>query len=105
MTDGYPTQGLVAEESGKLVGLAHFRAMPSPLRGHEIGFIDDIVVLPNYRGLGISEALFEKIKRHGNKCGWVTIRWITKDNNYRARKVYDKLATKTDWNLYEMDCN
>lgn len=48
--------GLVAEQPDGLVGLAHFRGMPSPLR----------------------------------------------DNNYRARGLYDKLAQKTDWTLYEM---
>ena len=28
--------------------------------------------------------------------------WITADNNYRGRAVYDKLATRTDWLTYEM---
>jgi hypothetical protein len=34
--------------------------------------------------------------------GWLTLRWITADNNYRARGVYDKLATRTMWVTYDL---
>jgi hypothetical protein len=34
---------------------------------------------------------------------WTKIRWITRDDNYRARALYDKVATKTNWTMYEMD--
>jgi len=100
----HPTKGIVAENNEELVGLAQYRAMPSPLRGHDIGFIDDLVVLPSYRGKKISKKLFNKIKLTGVKSGWKTIRWITRDNNYQARCVYDQIGHKTDWNLYEMEC-
>lgn len=105
MDTNHPTKGVAAIVNEKLVGLAQYRAMPSPLRGHNIGFVDDLVVLPNYRGERIAEKLFEYIKLVGVKSGWKTIRWITRDNNYRARKAYDRIAQKTDWNLYEMECD
>ena len=104
MDRNHPTRGIVAENNEELVGLAQYRAMPSPLRGHDIGFIDDLVVLPSYRGKKISKKLFNKIKLTGVKSGWKTIRWITRDNNYQARCVYDQIGHKTDWNLYEMEC-
>ena len=44
MDDAHPVTGIVAETDAGLVGLAQFRAMPNPLRGHEIGFLDDLVV-------------------------------------------------------------
>ena len=34
--------------------------------------------------------------------GWPVIRWTTGDDNYRARAVYDKLATRTMWVTYDM---
>ena len=104
MDRNHPTKGIVAENNEELVGLAQYRAMPSPLRGHDIGFIDDLVVLPSYRGKKISKKLFNKIKLTGVKSGWKTIRWITRDNNYQARRVYDQIGHKTEWNLYEMEC-
>ena len=104
MDTEHPVEGVVAEKNEEIVGLAQYRSMPSPLRGRNIGFIDDLVVLPSFRGNGISERLFENIKLNGRESGWKTIRWITRDNNYHARQFYDRIAIKTDWNLYEMDC-
>jgi len=76
--------------------------MPSPLRGKNIGFLDDIVVRPEERGSCVATMLLDELKSIGEQEGWDIIRWITRDNNYRARGLYDKLATKTDWNMYEM---
>lgn len=97
-----PVEGIVAEADGGIVGLAHFRAMPSPLRGREIGFLDDLVVLPEHRGGGAAEALLGELASIASERGWDTVRWITRDDNYRARALYDRVASKTDWALYEM---
>ena len=100
---GHPVEGIVADGGGALAGLAHFRAMPSPLRGREIGFLDDLVVLPESRGKGVAEALLAELGAIASRRGWATVRWITRDGNYRARALYDKVAAKTDWTLYEME--
>jgi hypothetical protein len=31
------------------------------------------------------------------------VRWLTADNNYRARGLYDRCATRTHWITYEME--
>ena len=95
---------LIAKNAeGKAVGLMHFRAMPSPLRGAKIGFLDDLFVTPSARGQGIVEQLFEQLNSEAQSQGWPMVRWITADNNYRGRTVYDKLAEKTQWNTYQMN--
>ena len=99
---GYPVEGLVCEVDGSLVGLAHFRAMPSPLRGAEIGFLDDLFVDPQLRGSGAAAALIAAVGDVARERGWDVVRWITADDNYRARSLYDKLSTKTGWNTYEL---
>ena len=38
----------------------------------------------------------------GRSRGWTVIRWITAEDNARARKVYDRLATKTAWVTYDI---
>jgi len=98
---GHVFEGLVARKEGRLVGLVHFRAMPSPLRACEIGFIDDLFVDPEGRGSGAAEALIEGVYAVAMARGWPLVRWITGDDNYRARAVYDRIAVKTRWNLYE----
>ena len=95
-------EGWVAEESGKLWGLAHFRTMPNPLRGVEVGFLDDLFVSPEARGKRVGEALIMQLKALAQERGWPKIRWITADDNYRARTLYDRVAQKTQWNVYEV---
>ena len=102
MDTAHPTTGLVVEAGDRLVGLAHYRAMPSPLRGMDVGFLDDLFVDPSARGAKIGDALLEALKAIGVENNWPVIRWITRDNNYRARSLYDRLAVKSDWNTYEM---
>jgi GNAT superfamily N-acetyltransferase len=76
-------EALVARlPEGKLVGLAHFRAL---------------------RGAKIADRLLEAMAALGRERGWTLIRWLTADNNYRARGVYDRLAKRTMWITYQMD--
>ena len=95
-------EGLVAEESGQLIGLAHFRAMPSPLRGADVGFLDDLFVDPAQRGSGAARALIHAVDDIAGQREWDVVRWITRDDNYRARGLYDKLSTRSNWLVYEM---
>ena len=92
----------MAEQQGQLVGFVHFRGMPSPLRGQMIGFLDDLFVVPAHRSGGVAAALIKAVQAEAKAQGWCVVRWITRDHNYRARGLYDKLAEKTDWVLYEM---
>ena len=95
-------EGLVAQQDNDLAGMAHYRAMPSPLRGAEVGFLDDLYVDPTSRGTGAAKALLLHLQQIGRERGWQKIRWITADDNYTARRLYDRVAVKMGWNLYEM---
>lgn len=95
--------GIIAkDEHNHIKGLMHFRAMPSPLRGSEVGFLDDLFIVPESRGQYIVEALYKKLNQIAEEKSWPFVRWITADNNYRARNVYDKIAEKTTWVTYQM---
>ena len=100
--DGHVCTGLVAEQKGQLVGFVHFRGMPSPLRGQIIGFLDDLFVVPEHRSGGAAAALIKALQAEAQVQGWGVVRWITRDYNYWARGLYDKLAEKTDWVVYKM---
>lgn len=98
-----PFFGIVAkDESGKALGLMHYRQMPSPLRGALVGFLDDLFVSPEARGQGVVEALYKSLNLLAKEQGWPFIRWITAEKNYRGRAVYDKLSEKTHWVTYQM---
>jgi GNAT superfamily N-acetyltransferase len=97
-------EGLLARApDGTAIGLAHFRAMPRPLAGATSGFLDDLYVAPAMRGGGVADALFDRLSAIGRERGWSSLRWLTADDNYRARAVYDRRARRTMWITYQMD--
>ena len=92
----------VAEQDGMLIGLTHYRPFFSPLSANVKGFLDDLFVDPTTRSSGAGQALIEAVSAKGREKGWAVIRWITAEDNYRARGVYDKLATRTGWLTYDI---
>ncbi len=76
--------------------------MPRPLKGQDMGFLDDLFVTPEYRGQKIGEKLINRIKEISKSKGWNLIRWITRDDNTRAKSLYDRVAEKTNWDVYEL---
>ena len=95
-------EGLVYEVDKKIVGFAHYRRMPRPLNGKDIGFLDDFFVDPDYRGQKIGKKILKKLKKISKSKGWNLIRWITHSDNTRAKSLYDMVAQKTSFDLYEM---
>ncbi len=91
-----------ADGNGDPIGLAHLRPWIRPLRGIVCGYLDDLFVADEFRGTGAVEALFEGISALAVEHDWPLVRWTTADDNYRARAVYDRLATRTTWITYDM---
>ena len=94
--------GIVYEIDENIVALAHYRRMPRPLKGQDIGFLDDLFVEPIHRGKKIGEQLLNELKKISKSKGWDLIRWITHNDNLRAKNLYDRVAEKTHWDLYEL---
>ena len=89
-------------EIGEAQGLAHLREWVRPLRGVTAGYLDDLFVDPVHRGTGAVDALFDAVERLAAERRWAIVRWTTAEDNYRARAVYDRLATRTTWITYDM---
>jgi len=87
---------------GPAVGLAHYRPYLRPLAGSVGGYLDDLFVHPAARGGGAVDALLSSLREIGLARGWSKIRWITADDNYRARSKYDRVAERTTWVTYDM---
>ena len=94
--------GIVYEIDENIVALAHYRRMPRPLKGQDIGFLDDLFVEPIHRGKKIGEKLLNELKNISKSKEWGLIRWLTRDDNLRAKALYDRVAKKTSWDLYEL---
>ena len=98
----HEVNGLVYEVDRNIVGLAHYRRMPSPLRGQDIGFLDDLFVDPEHRGQRIGEKLINKLKEISKSKRWNLVRWITREDNLRAKSLYNRVSEKTTWDVYEL---
>ena len=95
-------KGIGYEIDEKIVGIAHYRKLLRPLQGKYIGYLDDIFVDPKYRGQKIGNKLLNEIKKISKVNGWDLVRWQTDEDNFTAKKLYDKLAKKTKKNVYEL---
>ncbi len=103
MDTQHETKGLVAvEATGRVIGLAHYRPFARPLSATTGGFLDDLFVDPSARGCGAADALLDALAQLGRQRGWSVIRWITSEDNYRARAVYDRKADRTKWLTYDI---
>ncbi len=96
-------EGIIVRGSdGNALGIAHFRTCPRPLGGCEIGFIDDMFVIPEARGSGVADALFEHLKGLAQSRGWPALRWITQHFNERGRGFYDRYTQgPSDFIVYQ----
>ena len=101
--EDYGFYALVARNvNNRQIGLMHLREIPSPLRGKKISFLDDLFVLSESWGTGVVDEMFKKLSKKSAKNGWLFVHWITAEDNYRGRGVYDRTAEKTKWVTYQM---
>jgi len=89
-----------AERGGEVVGFAHYRSHPDTFTGGRDWFLDDLYVDPAARGAGTGRALIEAIIAMAAGTGG-SLRWITAADNHTAQALYEKVATRTSWVMYE----
>ena len=94
--------GICYELDSNIVGIAHYRTMPRPIKGKYIGFLDDLFVDPEFRGQKIAQKLINHLKSLSKANNWDGIRWITHSSNENAKKLYVKIANNTGVELYEL---
>ena len=90
-----------AEIDKKIVGLVHFRRFIRPIKACEGVFLDDLIVLPEFRGHKIGYQLIEAVKLYAKENNLTLVRWITAHDNRQAMKLYDSVAIKTLWVTYD----
>lgn len=107
MDAAHPVSALVAEretpEGQRLVGFAHLRALHDTFTAGPGWFLDDLYVMPEYRGEGIARALITACEAIAHEGGGGTLRWITASDNLTAQALYDQVATRATWVTYEKE--
>ncbi len=94
--------GVVAESSdGSLVGLAHGVLHPSTWSPSPSCYLEDLFVAPGARGTGTAEALVEAVAEVSRRHGAAKLYWHTQEFNGPARSLYDRLAARVSFVVYE----
>jgi GNAT superfamily N-acetyltransferase len=93
--------GLVAvNDADRPVGIAHILFHRSTWSKTHYCYLEDLFVAPNLRAGGIGRALIEAVYREADARGCSRTYWMTQEFNYRARGLYDQMATKTPFVQY-----
>jgi GNAT superfamily N-acetyltransferase len=63
----------------------------------------DLFADPNVRGKGIGRSLIEEVHKAAKADGVSITYWATQEFNYRGRALYDQVAVRTPFIIYEKD--
>ena len=94
---------LIAEVEGKPVGLAHFLYHRFMWTVEDTCYLMDLFADPDARGKGVGRALIETVYETAKRDGVPSTYWATQEFNYKGRILYDQVATRTPFIIYEKD--
>ena len=96
---------LIAENNGKPAGFALFFTSYSTFLARPGIYLEDLFVLPEYRGFGIGKTLLAflaglAVERNMGRLDWSVLDW-----NEPAIKFYEQIGARglTDWTQYRLD--
>jgi len=92
---------LVAEMPGQsIVGIANYLIHENTSQMTPCCYLQDLIVDPKARGNGIGGALIDWLIDEMKARGWSRLYWNTRENNYRARALYDKYTPQSGFVRY-----
>ena len=96
--------GLIAFDAtttdGTPVGIAHILFHRSTWSKTWYCYLEDLFVAPDVRAQGTGRALIDAVYHEADVRGATRTYWTTQDFNYRARGLYDQMATKSPFIQY-----
>lgn len=96
-----PLYCFVAEQDGKLVGLAHYMFHRSMIAIEPVCYLQDLFTVPETRGKGVGRALIDAVAKEAKAAKASRLYWHTHQTNETAQALYDKLAEKTGFIVYK----
>jgi ribosomal protein S18 acetylase RimI-like enzyme len=84
--------GLTARiDDGAIVGIAHY-LFHAQTWGPDACYLQDLFTAAEARGQGVATALIDAVAEAARAQGAVKFYWLTKQDNERARALYDRIA-------------
>jgi GNAT superfamily N-acetyltransferase len=95
-----PVHALVAEEDGRMVGIAHYLFHRSTTRLNDVCYLHDLFTVEQLRGRGIGRRLIQAVYDVARAAGSSRVYWQTKATNAPGRALYDKVAEHQGFIVY-----
>ena len=95
-----PMHALVAEEDGRLSGLAHYLYHRSTTSIGPSCYMQDLFTHPEARGRGVGRLLIEAVYAVARAAGSPRVYWQTHETNATAMRLYDQVAEKSGFLVY-----
>ena len=92
--------GLVAEDSGEIVGLVHAVFHPATWTTGTYCYLEDLFVSREGRGTEAGRALIEGVYAEADRRGADRVYWHTQQYNAPARSLYDAVGHATSFVVY-----
>lgn len=93
--------GFVAvDDNDKPIGLAHVLFHRSTWSPTWYCYLEDLFVDPTLRAKGVGRKLIEAVYAEADARQCTRTYWMTQEFNYRARGLYDQMATKSPFVQY-----
>jgi GNAT superfamily N-acetyltransferase len=85
-----PVHAIVAERAdGEVIGIANYLIHESTSSLTPVCLLQDLFVDPDARAGGVGRHLIDWLVAETLRQDWSRLYWHTKENNYRARALYD----------------
>ena len=98
---GSPVHAIVAERAGEgVIGMANYIIHENTWTLTPVCYLEDLFVEPAERAAGAGKQLIDWLVAQMQEQGWSRLYWNTKENNYRARGLYDKYTPHSGFLRY-----
>jgi GNAT superfamily N-acetyltransferase len=102
LDDKVPVYAIAAETENGIVGIAHYLIHEHTSELTQVCYLEDLFVDPAQRARGVGRALIDWLCAEVQRRGWSRLYWQTKENNYRARALYDQYTPHSGFVRYAL---
>jgi ribosomal protein S18 acetylase RimI-like enzyme len=101
MDPASPVHAIVAERKGDgVIGMANYIIHENTWTLTPVCYLQDLFVDPKKRAVGVGQQLIDWLLVEMKARKWSRLYWNTKENNYRARGLYDKYTPHSGFLRY-----